>query len=501
MRGTRMAVEVMRRVLFAVCVILAALLATVWLPGAAARAESRPPAAPLRALPVDSKPWTGDFEAMAERRMIRVLVPYSRSLYFTDRGRERGLAAELVRDFERHINRRLRTGKRPITVYIVPTTRDRLLPGLLAGAGDIAVGNLTLTAERKAIVDFVSGDLGAVNEVLVTGPRAPAVGQVEDLAGQRIHVRPSSSYRESLEALSRRFVAQGRPPVDIVPVPDALEDEDMMEMANAGLLGAIVVDDWKAKLWAKVLPRLRVRDDVVLRADGQTGWAVRKDSPQLAAAIETFFADPKAVRESTAARLAAYHRGIRQIKDPTADADWRRFESTVSFFETFGARYGFEPLLLQAQGYQESRLDQGARSAHGAIGVMQVMPDTGRAMRVGDIAALEANIHAGAKYMDHLISRYFADASFSDANRALFAFAAYNAGPSRVARMREQARARGLDPDKWFNNVEIVVAEKIGAEPTHYVRNIYKYYVSYRLIAEADAARRAALRAAGGSGN
>jgi membrane-bound lytic murein transglycosylase MltF len=129
------------------------------------------------------------------------------------------------------------------------------------------------------------------------------------------------------------------------------------------------------------------------------------------------------------------------------------------------------------------------------------MPDTGRAMRVGDIAALEANIHAGAKYMDHLISRYFADASFSDANRALFAFAAYNAGPSRVARMREQARARGLDPDKWFNNVEIVVAEKIGAEPTHYVRNIYKYYVSYRLIAEADAARRAALRAAGGSGN
>jgi membrane-bound lytic murein transglycosylase MltF len=499
MRGIWTAVEVMRRVSRVVCVIVAALLATAGLPGSAAHGESRPQAARLRALPVDSKPWSGDFQAMAERRMIRVLVPFSRSLYFADRGRERGLAAELVRDFETHINRRLRTGKRPITVYIVPTARDKLLPGLVDGIGDIAVGNLTVTAERMAVVDFVTGGAAPVNEVLVTGSRAPAVASLDDLAGMRVHVRPSSSYRESLEALSRRFAAEGRPTVEIVPVPDGLEDEDMMEMANAGLIGAIVVDDWKAKLWARVLPRVRVRDDIVLRADGRIGWATRKDSPQLAAAIETFFADPKATRESTAARLAAYHRGIRQMKDPTGDAEWRRFESTVALFETFGTRYGFEPLLLQAQGYQESRLDQGARSAHGAIGVMQVMPDTGRAMRVGDIAALEANIHAGAKYMDHLISRHFADASFSDANRALFAFAAYNAGPSRIARMRALARTRGLDPDKWFNNVEIVVAEKIGAESTHYVRNIYKYYVTYRLIAEADAARRAALRAAGGN--
>jgi membrane-bound lytic murein transglycosylase MltF len=116
-------------------------------------------------------------------------------------------------------------------------------------------------------------------------------------------------------------------------------------------------------------------------------------------------------------------------------------------------------------------------------------------MQVGDISAIEANIHAGAKYMDLLMSRYFADAHFSDANRALFAFAAYNAGPNRIARMRELARKRGLDPDKWFNNVEIVVAEKVGAEPTHYVRNIYKYYVTYSLMADAAAARRAALKA------
>ncbi len=406
----------------------------------------------LRTLPVDSKPWTGDFEAMAQRRMIRVLVPYSRSLYFADRGHERGLTAELVRDFERHINRKLRTGKRPITVYIVPTTRDRLLPGLIDGLGDIAAGNLTVTGAREAVADFAGGGaVGRVNEILVTGPRGPVVAGVEGLSGQQIHVRPSSSYRESLAALSDGFVAQGRAPIDIVEVSDALEDEDMMEMANAGLLGAIVVDDWKARLWARVLPKLRLHADVVLRADARTGWAIRKDSPQLAAAIDGFFADPKAVRETTAARLAAYHRRMRQLRDPTAEEEFRRFEATLSLFDTYGTRYGFEPLLLQAQGFQESRLDQGARSAHGALGVMQVMPATGEAMRVG-----------------------------------------YNAGPTRIARMRELARKRGLDPDKWFNNVEIVVAEKVGAEPTHYVRNIYKYYVTYKLIAEAEAARRGA---------
>ena len=478
-----------------------ALAAVGWASLAAgpARAEGAP-AQPrahtkLRTLPVDSKPWTGDFRAMAERRMIRVLVPFSRTLYFVDRGHERGLTAELVRDFEKHINRKLRTGKRPITVYIVPTTRDKLLSGLVDGLGDIAAGNLTVTDERRQVVDFAGfGAKALVSEVLVTGPKAAPVAGLDDLAGRRVHVRPSSSYRESLEALSERFRAAGRAPVEIVPVPDALEDEDMMEMANLGLLDAIVVDDWKARLWAQVLPRLRVRADIVLRDEAHTAWAIRKDSPQLAAAIEEFFTKGGDARAASAARLAAYHRRLRQMRDPTAEEDWQRFEAAANLFEAYGTRYGFEPLLLQAQGYQESRLDQGARSAHGAIGVMQVMPETGQSMKVGDISAIEANIHAGAKYMDLLMSRYFADAQFSEANRALFAFAAYNAGPNRIARMRELARKRGLDPDKWFNNVEIVVAEKVGAEPTHYVRNIYKYYVTYRLMAEADAARRAAMR-------
>jgi membrane-bound lytic murein transglycosylase MltF len=310
-----------------------------------------------------------------------------------------------------------------------------------------------------------------------------------------VHVRPSSSYHESLEALSARFAAEGRQPITLKLVPDALEDEDMMEMANAGLIDVLVVDDWKAKLWAQILPQLSV-SDVSVRDGGKIGWAIRKDSPKLAMAIHDFYAEHrKAGTEEY--RLKQAMKRIKQIQDPTRTTEFRRYEQMAQLFRKYGDRYGFDPLMLAAQGFQESQLDQQARSHVGAIGVMQIMPATGQEMKVGDIRVTEHNIHAGAKYLDQLMSRYFQDAKFSEGNRPLFAFAAYNAGPGNISRMRAEARKRGLDPDKWFNNVEIVVAEKIGIETTTYVRNIYKYYVSYKLELEAQGLRRKAIEQVG----
>jgi membrane-bound lytic murein transglycosylase MltF len=182
---------------------------------------------------------------------------------------------------------------------------------------------------------------------------------------------------------------------------------------------------------------------------------------------------------------------VKQIAN-NSGAAWARFQHTIALFEKYGRRYGFDPLLLAAQGYQESQLRQEARSRGGAIGVMQLLPATGRALQVGDIRVLEPNIHAGAKYLDQLLTRSVPDVQFSAQNRALFAFAAYNTGPANLAQMRTAARARGLDPDQWFNHVEVVAAAKLGIEPTTYVRNIYKYYVAYKLMQDAQAAQRQA---------
>jgi membrane-bound lytic murein transglycosylase MltF len=236
-----------------------------------------------------------------------------------------------------------------------------------------------------------------------------------------------------------------------------------------------------------VLPKIKVRGDLVLREDAKTGWAIRKDSPKLAAEIQDFFKNWAMKQGVQEYRMSQYMRKVKELKDPTASAEYRRFKATLAIFAKYGKRYHFDPLMLAAQGYQESKLNQQARSHAGAIGIMQLMPATGAQMKVGDIHVAEANIHAGVKYMDQLMSIYFPDARFSEGNRPLFAFASYNCGPGNVARARRAASASGLDPDKWFNNVEVVVARQIGTETTTYVRNIYKYYVAYRLTLDAQA--------------
>jgi membrane-bound lytic murein transglycosylase MltF len=438
-----------------------------------------------RQLSIDNQPWFGDFDQMVDRTLIRVLVPYSRTFYFHDKGHARGLTADLVRDFERHINKKYakQLHKRPVTVVIVPTTRERLLDDLGNGLGDIAAGNLTETTARLEQVDFFAPDDRQVSELILTGPSTLPIQSIDELSGATVHVRKSSSYFQSLTALNQRFHERGKTAIKIVTVPDAIEDEDLMEMLNAGVISIMIADDWKAKIWAQVLPKITVTN-LAIREAGHSGWAMRKQSPELKAEVMDFYVNNIQKLNLLEKRLQAFNKQIKQIIDNTADKDWQRFENIQMLFEKYGELYSFDPLMLAAQGYQESMLRQETRGPSGAIGVMQVLPSTAKVLRVGDIKLLEPNIHAGAKYLDELMSSYFSDANFQGDDRTLFAFASYNAGPGTINRMRKEAVNRGLNPDRWFNHVELVVADKVGWETTTYVRNIYKYYVAYKLQLE-----------------
>ena len=446
-------------------------------------------ASEARRLEVTTRPWKGDFDGMLERRAVRIYVPYSRSLYFVDKGRERGISAQLIREFERSLNKKYakQLGNRPITVFVVAATRDKLRDDLLQGHADVAVGNIKVLDELTKDVDFVAPDDTAVStEIVVTGPTSPSIASIDDLSGKTVHVRKASSYYLSLVALNDRFKNAGKPEVKIGLVPDALEDEDLLEMINVGLLQTIVVDDWKAKAWAQLLPKVRVHDDIVMRPKTKVGWALRKQSPKLAAELNDFYVKYAKQQGTIGTRMQKeYMSRVKVLHNATAGEDQKRFEALTAVFSKYGQQYKFDPLMLAAQGYQESQLNQAAKSAVGAVGIMQLMPATGEELKVGDIHQAEPNIHAGAKYMDQLMTKYFPDAQFDEQNRTLFAFASYNCGPGNISRMRKEAEKRGLDPNQWFNNVEIVTAEKIGIETTTYVRNIFKYYAAYRLTADA----------------
>ncbi len=430
--------------------------------------------------------WTGDFDGMVTRRKIRALVVFNKMMYFLDGPIQHGASYELLKEFERFVNERLNTKTLQIHVIFIPVTRDQLIPALLDGRGDIAAANLTVTDERTKLVDFSDPILKGVSEVLVTGPAAPPVSNLNELSGKEIYVRRSSSYFTSLQRLNASFKQKKMPAVELILADENLEDSDLLEMTNAGLIPMVTVDNHKAQFWQEIFDDISVHSDITVNSGGKIAWAFRKDSPNLKKTINAFVVSHK---KGTLMGNILYKRYLRENKwarNALTDVELSKFNDTVELFKRYAGRYDFDWLMLAALGYQESGLDQTKRSHTGAVGVMQILPTTAADPNVGitNIEELEGNIHAGTKYLRFLRDRYFNDKDIDPLNRMLFTFAAYNAGPAKLARLRNEAAKMGLDRRKWFRNVEVIAAKRIGRETVQYVSNIYKYYVTYSLIVD-----------------
>jgi len=440
---------------------------------------------PVELAPIENA-WTGDFDQMVERRVIRVLTVYQMGGYFLDGPQEKGLTFDLVKLFEKSLNEKLETGHVKLHVVLIPVDPDQLIPGLLQGYGDIAAAGLTITPEREALVDFGEPLSREVREIIVTGPGAPEISDLEGLAGQTVFVEADSSYKSSLEQLNLQLADQGLAPIQIQEAPEHLKYTDLLEMANAGLFPMIAIDDYKARFWGEIFPDIELRDDLVLAGDRRIAWAIRKNSPLLKAEVDAF---AQANRQGTLMGnilIKRYLKNYAWARNALAAEDLGRYQSTAEIFRRYADQYGFDFLMMAAQGYQESRLDQSMRSPAGAVGIMQLLPSTAADKNVGipDIYSEEPNIHAGIKYMNFIRDRYFSGPELDPLNRALFSFAAYNAGPARVRQLRNMAADVGLDPNRWFNHVELMAAREIGRETVQYVSNIYKYYLAYRISAD-----------------
>jgi membrane-bound lytic murein transglycosylase MltF len=457
-----------------------------------------PPPAFEEALPEDIRglltaPFTGDFDQMVKRRLIRVGVTYNRTFYFAEKGVQRGACAEFAKALEDWLNEKLETGNAKINVVLMAMPRDQLAPALLGGKVDFVMAQVTVRPELQKLMDFTNDTRTNVSEVVVTGPGAPAIDSVDDLSGQAVFTRKYSNFHASLVALNERLKAQGKPPVVIEEVPGNLEDDDLLEMVNAGLIPTIVVHDYLAEFWKKVFTNIAIHDTVKLRSGASFAVPIRKNSPLLKAELDAFIAKfglGTAFGNIVAKRYLA---STKFVKSATSEADRKRFLAMTEYFKRYSDQYQLDYLLMAAQGYQESQLNQDVKSPVGAIGVMQVMPATGKELKVGDIRQTEANIHAGVKYMRFMQDQYFKDEPKMDGlNKLLLTFASYNAGPGRIRQLRREAEKRGLDPDVWFGNVEQIASERIGRETVTYVSNIYKYYVAYKLMTEERARREAA---------
>jgi membrane-bound lytic murein transglycosylase MltF len=448
-------------------------------------------------LPPSFGRWTGDYDELAKHNILRMLVLYNKTGFFYDKGRPRGVVPDIAEEMERYMTEKLKTRAKKFKMVFIPVSPAQLEKYLNDGSGDLVATSIVVTPEREKQMDFtipiLSGEYAKL--VVVTNKNAPQITSLDDLSGKEIYVNPVTLSYKLLKEQSQKLKQAGKPEINVKESDPNLTDEDLLEMTNAGVIPATVTFSYRAGLWSTVLPEIIIHSDIPLSDGVNLAFAMRKNSPKLKAVMNDFLKDHRQGTVFGRIMFQKYYANKKFIRNATSREELRKFESYVKYFQKYAAEYNFDYLMLAAQGYQESKLQQELVSPRGAVGVMQVLPQyaAARPINIPNVRQAEPNIHAGTKMLAQITTTYFNDPAITPINKTLFTFAAYNAGQNRIVRLRKQAAAEGLNPNEWFGNVEIVVAKDIGQETVQYVSNVYKYYVAYKMAVEQRQLRAAAM--------
>jgi membrane-bound lytic murein transglycosylase MltF len=462
-------------------------------------APAPPPSTNALTLPVTFARRTGDLDEMVKNRNIRVLVVLNPIGFFYDKGQPRGAIYEGLEELQKFVNKKLNTGTMGIKITYLPVSPAQLEAALNEGMGDLIANAVVITPEREKRVAFSSPIQTDVTQIVVSGSSFGSFSTLEELGGKEIYVNPLTTYFEHLQKANESLQKAGKPLIQIRKADTNLNEDDLIQMVSAGLIPATVTTTQRAELWSKVFDNLKPHPDVVLTSEGKTAWVMRKNNPQLKQLADEFISAHGVGTSFGNTLLRRYLKNTKWVKNSTSAEEMKKYLAMVKLFQKYAAEYDFDYLMLAAQGYQESMLNQERKSPRGAVGIMQVLPKYAAAspINIPDVGNADANIHAGVKMLRNIADTYFNDGKLDPMNRTLFVFASYNAGPTRIAGLRKKASALGLDPNIWFANVELVAAQDIGQETVTYVGNIYKYYVSYKLAVE-EAERRQKAKASTG---
>lgn len=437
-------------------------------------------------LPTSFGRRTEDLDQMLKKRNIRALVTINPISFFYSHGQPKGLLYEQLELLERFVNKKYKTRRMKVKISFIPMRPDELGPALAKGIGDFIAGWIVITPGRQKQYAFTSPIMTDVKQIIVTGPELTDARGIDDLVGTDIYVSPLTSFYEHLMKLNEERAKAAKPPLSVKPADNNLQEDDLIEMVNAGLIPATAAMQHRANLWEQILPRIKVHPEMVVASEGELAWVVRKENPELKRLLDQFTETHGEGTLHGNILLRRYLKNADWVKNADSTAEMKKFATYVEYFKRYAADYHFDYLMLLAQGYQESRLDQNKRSPRGAIGIMQVMPKYAAAppINVADVSRADRNILAGVRILNNIATNYFNDPAIDDVNKTLFTFASYNAGPSRMVRLRKKAEQDGLSPNKWFGNVELEVAQEVGEETVLYVDNVYKYYIAYKLATE-----------------
>ncbi|MCG9569440.1 transglycosylase SLT domain-containing protein [Vibrio chagasii] len=426
--------------------------------------------------------YVGDFSALKEKGVVRVLVSGDIGFYHIENGKPKGILAEQIYYFDQA----LKLSDPLLRVKVIPVERSELLEALNQGRGDIAVANLTVTEERQRLVDFSMPIRRDIDEVLVTSLSKPSISNVTQLQGKEVWLKQNSSYISSVQKLNQQFEREGMEPIYIHLLNANLQDLELLELIKSEKITATIVDSHKLELWESLEKDIKIHKGITFREDADIAWAIRKNSPQLKAQIDHYLQESK---QGTLLGNVIDNRYLDSVSWMTRASNPqqnRQRDKLEALFVSYGEKYDIDWFILLAMAFQESGLDHSKVSHRGAVGIMQVMPNTARDwyVDIDNVYDLESNIHAGSKYLRFIHDRYFDKPEISDIDKIYFSLAAYNAGPAKIRRMRKLAAQQGYNPNKWFNHVESVARENISQEPVEYVANISRYFTIYQRLDE-----------------
>jgi membrane-bound lytic murein transglycosylase MltF len=354
-------------------------------------------------LPTNFERHTGDLDEMEKRRNIRALVILNPIGFFYQKGIPKGAIYEALQEFQKFTNQKLNTGPLQVQVTPLPVRIDQVEAYLTAGVGDFVANGIAVTPDRANRVAFSVPLQTDSTQIVLTGPAYGTVSTLEGLGGKEVYVNPLTTYFENLGKVNDSLQKAGKAPILIKTADKNLTDDDLIQMVGAGLIPATVTTQVRANLWSQVFKNLKPHPELAIASNVQLAWVMRKNNPQLKQLVDEFVAGHAVGTSSGNTLLRRYLQNTKWVKNSTTKEEMQKFLVTVKLFQKYAAEYDFDYLMLAAQGYQESMLNQEMRSPRGAVGIMQVLPKYAAARPIGisDVASTEGNIHAGAKMLRH----------------------------------------------------------------------------------------------------
>ncbi|KAF1067830.1 MAG: Membrane-bound lytic murein transglycosylase F [Pseudomonas citronellolis] len=421
---------------------------------------------------------TRDLATIRNGGVLRVLVNQSRNSSGEIKGEPIGIEYRRLRAFEHYLNDNA-PGRRPLTLKLIPRAKDQLLAALQRGEGDLVAPGEVLVPRDGLNVNATTPWRAGVPLVVVSRQGNRRYAHLEQLSGRSLALPAGSAAVQALGELNERLRQRHQAPVNIEWVDPSLAVEDVLEMVQAGIYPATVVEQPIAERWAKVFGKLRVDRNLVLDNRQDMTWYVRRDAPMLQASIDSFQQQYRAPADQDGAFERFYRRAY-QVRNPLEAADRKKLEALRGTLQRYAEQNRIDWLALAAVAFKESRLNAEARGSSGATGLMQITPAAARTVGVSSLKGKDNNVQAATRYLALLRRGYFNSPRIDERERLAFILAAYNVGPERVQGLRAEARRQGLDPNRWFFQVERVAAEELGMGVVNYVSSVNKYYLAYQ---------------------